>query len=115
MSCVDLHKKTILVTGTAGFIGSNLVKHLYDDVKDVTVIGIDNMNDYYDVRLKESRSAELSVHLSFVFIKGSIADKGLVPDHVQNDVHTHETIVQTHSTIAFCAIYINIALRYTQK
>ena len=78
MSCIDLHKKTILVTGAAGFIGSNLVKRLYDDVKDVTVIGIDNMNDYYDVRLKESRLAELSVHPSFVFIKGSIADKSLV-------------------------------------
>ena len=45
MSCTDLHKKTILVTGAAGFIGSNLVKRLYADVKDVTVIGIDNMND----------------------------------------------------------------------
>ena len=77
MTCVDLHKKTILVTGAAGFIGSNLVKRLYDDVKDVTVIGIDNMNDYYDVRLKESRLAELSVHSSFVFVKGSIADKSL--------------------------------------
>lgn len=75
MSCIDLHKKTILVTGAAGFIGSNLVKRLYDDVKDVTVIGIDNMNDYYNVRLKEARLAELSVHPSFVFIKGSIADK----------------------------------------
>ena len=80
MSCIDLHKKTILVTGAAGFIGSNLVKRLYDDVKDVTVIGIDNMNDYYDVRLKESRLAELSVHPSFVFIKGSIADKNLIED-----------------------------------
>lgn len=80
MSCVDLHEKTILVTGAAGFIGSNLVKRLYDDVKDVTVIGIDNMNDYYDVRLKEVRLAELSVHPSFVFIKGSIADKNLIED-----------------------------------
>ena len=78
MSCIDLHKKTILVTGAAGFIGSNLTTCLYDDVKDVTVIGIDNMNDYYDVRLKESRLAELSVHPSFVFIKGSIADKNLI-------------------------------------
>ena len=78
MSYVDLHKKTILVTGAAGFIGSNLVKRLYDDVKDVMVIGIDNMNDYYDVRLKEARLSELSANLSFVFIKGSIADKGLV-------------------------------------
>ena len=79
MSCIDLHKKTILVTGAAGFIGSDLVKRLYD-VKDVTVIGIDNMNDYYDVRLKESRLAELSVHRSFVFSKGSIADKSLSED-----------------------------------
>lgn len=73
MSCIDLHKKTILVTGAAGFIGSNLVKRLYDDVKDVTVIGIDNMNDYYDVGLKEARLTELSVNSSFVFVKGSIA------------------------------------------
>lgn len=80
MSCVDLHKKTILVTGAAGFIGSNLIKRLYEDVKDVKVISIDNMNDYYDVRLKESRLAELSVHPSFVFIKDSIADKGLIED-----------------------------------
>lgn len=78
MSYVDLHKKTILVTGAAGFIGSNLVKRLYNDVKDVTVIGIDNMNDYYDVRLKDARLAELSVHPSFVFIRGNIADKNLV-------------------------------------
>lgn len=75
MSCVDLHNKIILVTGAAGFIGSNLVKRLYEDVKDVTVIGIDNMNDYYDVRLKEARLAELSAHPSFVFVRGSIADK----------------------------------------
>ena len=80
MSYVDLHKKTILVTGAAGFIGSNLVKRLYNDVKDVRVIGIDNMNDYYDVRLKEARLTELSVNPTFVFIKGSIADKGLVKD-----------------------------------
>lgn len=75
MTTIDLHKKTILVTGAAGFIGSNLVKRLYEDVKDVTVIGIDNMNDYYDVRLKESRLAELSEHSTFVFVRGSIADK----------------------------------------
>ena len=80
MSYVDLHKKTILVTGAAGFIGSNLVKRLYEDMKDVTVIGIDNMNDYYDVQLKEARLSELSANPSFVFIKGSIADKALVED-----------------------------------
>ena len=78
MGSVDLYKKTILVTGVAGFIGSNLVKRLYEDVKDVTVIGIDNMNAYYDVRLKEARLDELSMHPSFVFVKGSIADKELI-------------------------------------
>lgn len=60
MSKVELNGKTILVTGAAGFIGSNLVKRLYHDAEDVTVIGIDNMNDYYDVRLKEARLEELS-------------------------------------------------------
>lgn len=80
MSCVDLKGKTILVTGAAGFIGSNLVKRLYSDVEDVTVIGIDNMNDYYDVRLKDARLEELSKHPSFIFVKGSIADKALITE-----------------------------------
>ena len=80
MSKVDLKGKTILVTGAAGFIGSNLVKRLYNDVEDVTVIGIDNMNDYYDVRLKEARLEELSTHPSFVFVKGSIADKAIITE-----------------------------------
>ena len=79
MSIVNLKNKTILITGVAGFIGSNLAKRLYEEVKNVTVIGIDNMNDYYDVRLKEARLAQLSKHSSFVFIKGSIADKALIP------------------------------------
>lgn len=78
MSKVELKGKTILVTGAAGFIGSKLVKRLYQDAEDVTVIGIDNMNDYYDVRLKEARLGELSAHPSFVFIKGSIADKAMI-------------------------------------
>lgn len=80
MSKVDLKGKTILVTGVAGFIGSNLVKRLYNDIKNITVIGIDNMNDYYDVRLKEARLEELSVYTSFIFIKGSIADKAIVTE-----------------------------------
>ena len=80
MSKVDLKGKTILVTGAAGFIGSNLVKRLYNDIKNITVIGIDNMNDYYDVRLKEARLEELSVYPSFIFIKGTIADKAIVTE-----------------------------------
>lgn len=78
MSYVDLKGKKILVTGSSGFIGSNLVKRLYQDIQDITVIGIDNMNDYYDVRLKEARIKELSGYSSFVFVKGNIADKELI-------------------------------------
>lgn len=80
MSEVDLRGKTILVTGAAGFIGGNLVKRLYNDVENVTVIGIDNMNDYYDVSLKELRLKELSAYPSFVFVKGSIADKAVITE-----------------------------------
>lgn len=72
---VELTGKTVLVTGAAGFIGSNLAKRLLRDVQDIKVIGIDNMNDYYDVLLKEERLKELSVYPSFVFIKGDISDK----------------------------------------
>lgn len=78
----DVRKgKTMLVTGAAGFIGSNLVKRLYSDVEDITVI--DNINDYYDVRLKEARLEKLSAHPSFVFIKGSIADKAIITEIFQ--------------------------------
>ena len=78
MAVVDLKGKTVLVTGAAGFIGSNLIKRLYEDIKDLTVVGIDNMNDYYDVRLKEARLEGLSVYPSFAFVKGNIADKALI-------------------------------------
>ena len=71
---------TILVTGAAGFIGSNLVKKIYKELPEAQVIGIDNMNDYYDVRLKDNRLEELKQYPSFTFIKGNIADKQLIED-----------------------------------
>ncbi len=69
---------TILVTGAAGFIGSNLVKAIYKRYDNPKVIGIDNMNDYYDVRLKEERLRQLEQYPNFIFIKGNIADKVLI-------------------------------------
>lgn len=74
----------ILVTGAAGFIGANLVKRLLENLKGATIVGIDNMNDYYDVALKEYRLKEIeecnkkSVLSTFVFVKGSIVDKALL-------------------------------------
>ena len=68
----------ILVTGAAGFIGSNLVKAIFERYDSPVVVGIDNMNDYYDVRLKEERLNALKQYPDFVFIKGNIADKALI-------------------------------------
>ena len=98
MQKIELDNKVILVTGAAGFIGSNLVKRLFKDVKGATIIGIDNMNDYYDVSLKEYRlkeledlantdSSDITDNLSnqchpcsskWVFVKGDIADKQMI-------------------------------------
>lgn len=78
MSEVNLENKTILVTGAAGFIGSNLVKRIYKETSNVAVIGIDNMNAYYDVTLKDFRLKELEQYSNFTFVKGNIADKVLI-------------------------------------
>ncbi len=81
-----LNDKVILVTGAAGFIGSYLVLRLLKTVKSVHIIGIDNMNSYYDVSIKEWRLSEIEKEAvkhpesSWTFIKGSIADKALVDD-----------------------------------
>jgi len=88
MQKINLNNKTILVTGAAGFIGSNLVKRLFNDLQGATIVGIDNMNDYYDVSLKDYRlqeieqlsqaPANLSSGNKWFFLKGDIADKATI-------------------------------------
>ena len=75
---VNLKGKNILLTGAAGFIGANLAKRLLQDVPGVQVIGLDNINDYYGVRLKEYRLDELAKYPGFTFVKGNLADKALI-------------------------------------
>ena len=75
---VDLKSKPILITGAAGFIGANLSERLLRDIPDAQVIGLDNVNDYYDVRLKEYRLSELTTYPNFTFIKGNLADKARI-------------------------------------
>ena len=70
--------KTIFITGSSGFIGSNLAKRILTTEPDTNVIGLDNMNDYYDVRIKEARLAELQKFENYTFIKGNLADKALI-------------------------------------
>ncbi len=81
---VDLKNKTVLVTGAAGFIGSNLVKELLKTVQPIQIVGIDNISDYYDTSIKDYRLNEIDMlskeypQSSWTFVKGNIADKVLV-------------------------------------
>ena len=84
---VSLENKVVLVTGAAGFIGANLVKRLLNEFDSVKVIGIDNITEYYDVRLKYERLQELSAYGDrFVFIKGNIAKKEII-ESIFTDYH----------------------------
>lgn len=76
---ISLDGKTILVTGAAGFIGSNLVKRLFNDAKNIKVIGIDSITDYYDVNIKYERLKEIeALGKDWTFVHDSIANKGAV-------------------------------------
>ena len=68
----------VFITGSSGFIGSNLAKRILTTEPDTKVIGLDNMNDYYDVRIKEARLTELQKFENYTFIKGNLADKALI-------------------------------------
>ncbi len=86
MQKINLNGKTILVTGAAGFIGANLVKRLLMDIEPIKIIGIDNLNDYYDVSIKKYRLKEIDglaakkMDSQWIFIKGSIADKAVIDE-----------------------------------
>lgn len=78
MKKITLENKKILITGVAGFIGSNLANRILNEVSSCTIIGLDNMNDYYDVSLKEYRLNKLKKYNNFIFYKGNLADKELI-------------------------------------
>lgn len=76
---ISLYRKTVLVTGAAGFIGSNLVKRLFHEFQDIKIVGIDSITDFYDVNIKYGRLQEIeSLGRDWTFVKASIADKGIV-------------------------------------
>lgn len=78
---ISLNGKTVLVTGAAGFIGSNLVKRLFHEFQNIKIVGIDSITDYYDVNIKYGRLQEIeALGRDWTFVKASIADKGIVND-----------------------------------
>lgn len=98
---INLENSKVLITGAAGFVGSNLAKDLLKKFKDIKIVGIDNLNDYYDVQIKHNRLEDLNQDSRFEFIKGDISDKELIdqifetfhPDVVVNLAADRKSVV----------------------
>lgn len=80
MKKIELENKIIFITGTAGFIGSYLSKRILNDYKNTKIIGLDSVNNYYDIKIKEARLEELQKYENFTFIKGNLADKIVIEE-----------------------------------
>ena len=94
---IDLQNKSILITGAAGFIGANLVMELLRGTAAVTIVGLDSMNDYYDVSIKEYRLTEIeklarkALNSRWHFVKGNLADRALLEQLFQE--HAFDLVV----------------------
>lgn len=83
--------KTVFITGSSGFIGSSLAKRILTNEPETNVIGLDNMNAYYDVRMKEARLSDLQKYVNYTFIRGDLADNDLI-DHIFEQYHPNVVV-----------------------
>ena len=100
--------KTVFITGSSGFIGSNLAKRILSTESDTEVIGLDNMNDYYDIRIKEARLAELQKFENYTFIKGNLADKALINsifEQYHPDAYIESNVIGFYNILEACRHY----------